>query len=138
MSHSTQPYAQKDYEPTSHPFKVYCVMENNQLLIRACFCITKTTFVPITFILDSGLGGDLYLSTTALHTLEKHQILSYDHKQEPYINLANMFNADVHNTPNHLPGKINAIGVRAMAKLGGFTLDPVHGLRLNNHSLHYF
>ena len=129
---------QCDYEPTSNPFKVYCMMENNQLFIRVCFCITKSTFLPVTFLLDSALRGDLYLSAKALHCMSKHQIMTYDYNNDPYINIANSFNADIQNTPPHLPAKINAIGMRAMEKLGGFSVDPVHGFKLNSHSLHYF
>lgn len=112
-----------DYISLSHPLPVQYIYHkkqyHNRLIVRITWQISQTSYIPISFVIDTGVPNGFYLSTKAFQCLE--QRIRTDDMDNQYVIIGNTKNQSkklmVSPTPyNHSPA--NIIGLKTLMFLG--------------------
>ena len=108
----------EDYKLYNSPFMEMFFHKkrfHNRIFIRLCFKLDIETYLPLTFIIDTGCPMYLYLCTKSKDIL-KH-IINSDEFGTEYISLPNGKKFTVDETPL-VHENVNIIGLMAMDYLG--------------------
>ena len=108
-----------DYKPINKPLSelIYHVMpDHNRLILRICFKITDTMYIPVTFVCDTGAPSHIYVNsltrrlikTLILTDATGSQILKIGKDKIPML---------LKPSPAHHPD-VNIIGLLALLKFG--------------------
>lgn len=93
---------------------------HNRLIVRAAWKVSNTTFIPMSFVCDTGAPSHIYLSNKALHTLQKNNLLLTDEKDVHFvrisINKQDKFSAVIDETP-YVHKNANILGLKCLKKL---------------------
>ncbi len=109
-----------DYKPSETPIPLSCLRHENlghcRLILRVSFRLNDDTYIPVSFVCDTGAPSSFYLSEPARNALSGGR-LHVDELGNLYINDVLSKNAACKETPpNHQPG--NLIGLRMLERLG--------------------
>lgn len=106
-----------DYVNVTEPFIEHIFHQkkcHNRLLLRICTKIDTHTYLPLTFVIDTGAPAYIFLCPRAKIALES--IIKLDDVQNEFL-LINGKKLPINETPsNH--DNINVIGVMALSKFG--------------------
>jgi len=112
----------EDYKIFNSPFieKIFHKrIYHNRMFIRMCFKVDNSTFIPLTFIIDTGSPMFLYLCPKALEELSF--VIKEDELGIKYINV-NGKKFTVDETP-HSHRNVNIIGLMALNNFGLYLKD---------------
>jgi len=105
-----------DYIDVIHPFIEYIPHlsgHNNRLIVRICWKINDS-FVPMSFVCDTGAPMGLYLSEKAYIVLKTR--IREDDLGHQYVHIDTIGKSSIESTPlGHAPA--NIIGLRLLMKL---------------------
>ena len=107
----------EDYIIRKNPFTekiLHWKRHHNRLFLRICFKIDEKSFLPLTFILDTGSPSHIYLCKKAKDEIES--IINEDELQNEYI-LLNGKKLAIHETP-YVHQNVNIIGLLALSYFG--------------------
>lgn len=109
-----------NYEIVSEPFIEYIPHlsgHNNCLIVRVCWKMSDTEFVPMSFVCITGAPLGLYLSTRAAKLLRSIKRLVEDETGNEYVDVCGVGKVSaVPTPPGH--GPLNILGLRALMSLG--------------------
>lgn len=117
----------EDYKITNTPFieKIFHKKKyHNRLLIRICFKIDINTYLPVTFVIDTGFPMNLYLCPKTRENIE--HLIKTDEFDTEYITVFGTKNLTVDETP-HVHHNVNIIGLIALNYLGFVLADGEFG-----------
>lgn len=106
-----------DYIPISTPIQelIYHQMPNhNRLILRMCFKITDTMFIPVSFVCDTGAPSHIYINSLTRRLVKS--IILQDEAGTQYLTV-NKHKMLILSSPNHHPDT-NIIGIQALLKFG--------------------
>lgn len=111
----------QDYQPTPHPIPVERIFHSHdshfRLILRISVKLSPTTCVPMSFVLDTGCPGYLYLGERAEALMTAFGVLKRDDDfQTSCVNWAGR-RLLVQTTPRQ-HGPANVIGLRALCLFG--------------------
>ena len=93
---------------------------HNRLIVRAAWKVSDTTFIPMSFVCDTGAPSHMYLSSKALYTLQKKNLLLTDEKDIQFVkirmNKEDKFPAVIEETP-YIHKDANILGLKCLKKL---------------------
>lgn len=116
-----------DYTIFSTPFieKIFHKKRfHNRLLIRMCFKIDDHSYIPVTFVIDTGCPMNLYLCKKIKDQLSSR--IKVDEFETEYISVENHKNFTVDDTP-HIHHNVNIIGLMMLNYLGFFIENDEFG-----------
>jgi hypothetical protein len=113
-----------DYKPMDAPLPITCLLHQTnggghcRLIFRVSFRLTDGTYLPMSFVFNTGAPCDFYLSDRAMHELTKGGRLKEDDIGNTYLdNIVGGRKAAVRETPyTHKPA--NILSLKMMLKLG--------------------
>ena len=130
-----------DYEVTNS-YKSEFIMHSrfgrhNRLIARISWRVSDNTYMPISFVCDTGAPSHFYLSLNTLNKLSKYDVLKTDERGTMYVkilkNTRDTFLANIEETP-HIHKNANIIGLKALQKLELHLND--HGFSFNKNFVH--
>jgi hypothetical protein len=122
-----------NYVDMTHPddYKVTCssnsefIMHSrfgrhNRLIARVSWKISDNTYMPLSFVCDTGAPSHFYLSVNALNKLGEYNVFKTDERGTMYVKVfktpTETFLANIEETP-HVHKNANIIGLKALQKL---------------------
>lgn len=113
-----------DFTVVSKPFVDYIPRfrcSNTRLIVRVCWRMSNTEFMPVSFVVDIGAPMGLYLSEKAYSELERVGRIRHDQFGR-YAEIPGIGRAAVRLTPpGHVPA--NIVGLVLITELG-LTIGP--------------
>lgn len=110
----------EDYNIIGKPFIEYIPHfqgHHNRLIVRVCWLIGESRYMPISFVCNTGAPMGLYLSDKAASFLRRYDRVKEDETGSEYAEVHSVGKAAVESTPpGHAPA--NIIGLRLLIKLG--------------------
>lgn len=108
-----------DYKIIYNPFVEYIPHFNghhNRLIIRICWKVSDSEYMPMSFVCDTGAPMGFYLCNEAIALLKRYRRIIEDETGTEYAYIHDVGKAAVEPTPpSHAPG--NIIGLRVLIKL---------------------
>ena len=109
-----------DYKSVEQPFTTYIPHfsgHHNSLIVRACWKNHDTSYIPMSFVCDTGAPMGFYLCAMARNKLINSSRIKEDETGNEYVMLnGGIGKAAVESTPDgHAPA--NIIGLRVLMKL---------------------
>ena len=99
---------------------------HNRLIVRAAWKTSNNTFIPMSFVCDTGAPSHVYLSNKALSILNSKGLLLKDERETPYINIhissRKTFPAVVEETP-YIHKDANILGLKSLRRLNLHLID---------------
>ena len=130
-----------DYKVTSRYVSEFIVHSrfgrHNRLIARVSWKILNNTYMPLSFVCDTGAPSHFYLSVSTLNELSKYNALKTDERGTMYVkvfkNHTDTFLANIEETP-HIHKNANIIGLKALQKLELHLSDQ--GFSFNSDFIH--
>ena len=117
----------EDYSIFMQPFVEYITnsyAHHYRLIVRVCWKLSNTEYMPVSFVCDTGAPTGLYLSDKAHKILTKYRRVLEDDAGNVYANICGTGAAAVEPTPpGHAPA--NIIGLKLLLKLGSAQRRPI-------------
>ena len=112
----------EDYKPSSVPLQPECFYNRRanhfRLLLRASFALPDKSFVPMTFVCNTGAPGAYYFSERAMGVLSRPDVerLKEDDLHNLFLQTENGKFAVTDTPQRHQPA--NIVGLRVLEKYG--------------------